>query len=137
MKTFFFDSRFQRHNWAIFLPKRARRGRYSQWRSLSGLVERYSYIDNIWFQQDGATCHTAQGTLDVLRPVFEDRIISRRANVVWPPRICYNLILMDYYLWGVVKYKCYAAALKTIFVKPFVKYSCTQSIMCLKIGPIV
>ena len=24
---------------------------------------------------------------------------------------------------------------KTIFVKPFVKYSCTQSIMCLKIGP--
>ena len=24
-------------------------------------------IDNIWFQQDGATCHTAETTLDVLR----------------------------------------------------------------------
>ena len=43
-------------------------------------------IVNIWFQQDGATCHTAEATLDVLRPVFKDRIISRRADVVWPPR---------------------------------------------------
>ena len=40
-------------------------------------------IGNIWFQQDGATCHTAEATLDVLWPVFEDRIISRRADVVW------------------------------------------------------
>ena len=29
-------------------------------------------IGNIWFQQDGATCHTAEATFDVLRPVFED-----------------------------------------------------------------
>ena len=43
-------------------------------------------IDNIWFQQDGASCHTTEDTLDVLRPVFKDRIISRRADVVWPPR---------------------------------------------------
>ena len=27
-------------------------------------------ISNIWFQQDGATCHTAEATLDVLCPVF-------------------------------------------------------------------
>ena len=33
-------------------------------------------ISNIWFQQDDATCHTAETTLDVLRPVFEDRIIT-------------------------------------------------------------
>ena len=38
-------------------------------------------IGIIWFQQDGATYHTAEATLDVLRPVFEDRIISRRADV--------------------------------------------------------
>ena len=38
-------------------------------------------IDYIWFHQDGVTCHTAEATLDVLRSVFEDRIISRRANV--------------------------------------------------------
>ena len=39
-------------------------------------------IGNNWFKQDGATCHTAEATLDALRPVFEDRIISRRADVV-------------------------------------------------------
>ena len=39
-------------------------------------------IGNIWIQQDGATYHTAEATLDVLRPVFEDRIICRRADVV-------------------------------------------------------
>ena len=39
-------------------------------------------IGNIWFQQDGSTCHTADTTLDVLRPVFEDHIIRRRADVV-------------------------------------------------------
>ena len=32
------------------------------------------------------TQRTTEATLDVLRPVFEDRIRSRRANVVWPHR---------------------------------------------------
>ena len=38
-------------------------------------------IGNIWFQQNGATCHTTETTLDVLCPVLEDRIITRRADV--------------------------------------------------------
>ena len=63
-------------------------------------------IGIIWFQQDGTTCHTAEATLDFLRPVFEDRIISRRANVVWPARSC-DLTPLDYYLRGAVRYKCY------------------------------
>ena len=52
-------------------------------------------------------------TLDILRPVFEDHIISRRADVVWPPRSC-NLTPLDYYLWGDVKDKCYADQPETI-----------------------
>ena len=59
-------------------------------------------INNIYFQEDGSTCHTAEATLCVLRPDFEDRIISRRADVVWPPWSC-DLTLLDYYLWGAVK----------------------------------
>ena len=55
-------------------------------------------IGNIWLLQDGATCHTAEATLDVLCPVFADRIISCRADVVWPPRRC-DLTLLDYYCW--------------------------------------
>ena len=58
-------------------------------------------IGNIWFQQDGATCHTAEAT-----PVFEDRIISRRAEVVWPPRSC-DLTPLGYHLCDAVEDKCY------------------------------
>ena len=28
-------------------------------------------IGNIWFQQDGATCHTAEATLDASAPFLE------------------------------------------------------------------
>ena len=70
-------------------------------------------IANIWFQQDGATCRTAEATLDVLRTVFEDHIISRSADVVWPPRNC-DLSPLDYYLWGAVNDKCYTDKAKTI-----------------------
>ena len=65
--------------------------------SISIIIEEED-IGNIWFQEDDATCHSAEATLDVLRPVFEDRIISRRVDVVWPPRIC-GLTPLDYYLW--------------------------------------
>ena len=63
-------------------------------------------IDNIWFQQDLAMCHTAEVTLDIFRLVSEDRIISRRADVVQPPRGC-DLTALIYYLWGALKDKCY------------------------------
>ena len=69
-------------------------------------------IGNIWFQQDGAACHTAESTLDVSCLVFEDRIISCRADVVWP-RSC-DLTSLDYYLWGAAKDKCYADKPETI-----------------------
>ena len=52
---------------------------------------------NIWFQQESTTCHTDEATFDVLRPVSEDRIIRRRADVVWPPR-SYDLTPLGYYL---------------------------------------
>ena len=61
----------------------------------------------------GSTCHIAEATLDVLRTVFEDRIISRRADVVWPPRSC-DYTLLDYYLWGGVEDKYYADRPETI-----------------------
>ena len=61
----------------------------------------------------GATCHTKEATLDVVRPFFEDRIINRRGDVVWPPRSC-DLTPFYYYLWCVVKDKCYADKPETI-----------------------
>ena len=59
------------------------------------------------------TCHTAEATLDVLRFVFEDPIISCRADAVWLPRSC-DFTPLDYYLWDAVKDKCYADLPETI-----------------------
>ena len=58
------------------------------------------------FNQVGATCHTTEAPLDVMRPVIEDRIISRIVDVVWLRRGC-DLIPLHYYLWGAVKDKFY------------------------------
>ena len=59
------------------------------------------------------SCNTGEAALDVLRPVFDDRIINCRADVVWPPRSC-DLTPLDYYLWGAVNDKCYSDKPETI-----------------------
>ncbi|GFW84016.1 uncharacterized protein TNCV_1661851 [Trichonephila clavipes] len=59
-------------------------------------------VQELWFQQDGATCHTARATIDLLKDTFGDRLISRFGPVNWPPRSC-DLIPLDYFLWGYVK----------------------------------
>lgn len=70
-------------------------------------------IADKWFQQDGATCHTAGQTINLLRETFGDRIISRNGPVNWPPRSC-DLSPLDYFLWGYVKSKVYADKPETI-----------------------
>ena len=61
-----------------------------------------------------------------MRSVFEDRIISRRAEIVLPTRIC-DLTPLDYYLWGAVKDKRYVdkpeTTLKDNIREAMVKYS--------------
>lgn len=64
-------------------------------------------IDNLWFQQDGATCHTANETINLLKGQFGDNIISKRGPINWPPRSC-DLTPPDYFLWGYVKSMVYA-----------------------------
>ena len=70
-------------------------------------------MDDNWFQQHGATCHTTNVTIDLLRNVFENRIISRNSDVNWPPRR-YDLTPLDIFLWGAVKDKCYVNHPETI-----------------------
>jgi len=45
-------------------------------------------LDDIWFQQDGATLHFANDTINLLREKFSGRVISRNGDVNWPPRSC-------------------------------------------------
>ncbi|GFU31828.1 putative transposable element [Trichonephila clavipes] len=58
------------------------------------------------FQQDGATCHTARATIDLLKDTLGDRLIS-----FWTceltSRFC-DLTPLDYFLWGYVKSLVYA-----------------------------
>ncbi|GFW74928.1 DUF4817 domain-containing protein [Trichonephila clavipes] len=51
-------------------------------------------VQKLWFQQDGATCHTARATIDLLKDTLGDRLISRFGPVNWPPRSC-DLTLLD------------------------------------------
>ena len=68
---------------------------------------------DIWFQQDGATCHTARETMDLLRSRFGEQFISRHGPVDWPPR-SYDIIPLDFYLWRHVKSKCFVDKPATI-----------------------
>ncbi|GFX01213.1 DUF4817 domain-containing protein [Trichonephila clavipes] len=70
-------------------------------------------VQELWFQQDGATCHTARATIDLLKDTFGDYLISRFGPVNWPPRSC-DLTPLDYFLWGYVKSLVYADKSQTL-----------------------
>ncbi|GFX68511.1 DDE_3 domain-containing protein [Trichonephila clavipes] len=70
-------------------------------------------VQELWFQQDGATCHTARATNYLLKDTFGDRLISRFGPVNWPPRSC-DLTPLDYFLWGYVKSLVYADKPQTL-----------------------
>jgi hypothetical protein len=53
----------------------------------------------VWFQQDGATAHTARSAMRVLNEMFPARVISRRGNTDWPARSP-GLNACDFLLWG-------------------------------------
>ncbi|GFW10357.1 putative transposable element [Trichonephila clavipes] len=70
-------------------------------------------VQKLWFQQDGATCHTPRATLDLLKDTLGDRLISRFGPVNWPLRSC-DLTPLDYFLWGYVKSLVYADKPQTL-----------------------
>ncbi|GFU10943.1 DUF4817 domain-containing protein [Trichonephila clavipes] len=70
-------------------------------------------VQELWFEQDGATCHTARATIDLLKDTFGDRLISRFGPVNWPPKSC-DLTPLDYFLWSYVKSLDYADKQQTL-----------------------
>ncbi|GFV09696.1 transposable element Tc3 transposase [Trichonephila clavipes] len=70
-------------------------------------------VQELWFQQDGAICHTARATIDQLKDTFGDRLISRFGPVNWPPRSC-DLTPLDYFLCVYVKSLVYADKPQTL-----------------------
>ncbi|XP_060851646.1 uncharacterized protein LOC132930005 [Rhopalosiphum padi] len=70
--------------------------------------------EEMWFQQDGATCHTSGTTIALIREKFDGRIISIRGDQQWPPRSC-DLTPCDFFLWGYIKSLVYANKPRTLF----------------------
>ncbi|GFX94563.1 transposable element Tc3 transposase [Trichonephila clavipes] len=68
-------------------------------------------VQELWFQQDGATCHTARATIDLLKDTFGDGLIFGPVNR--PPRSC-DLTPLDYFLWGYVKSLVYVDKPQTL-----------------------
>ena len=63
-------------------------------------------LDHCWFQQDGATAHTARVTMEILRHQFPGRVISRFGDLNWPSRSP-DLTAPDFFLWGFLKSRVY------------------------------
>lgn len=55
-----------------------------------------SYSSHTWFQQDGATAHTARASMNLLRENFPQKLISRFGDIPWPPRSP-DLTPMDFF----------------------------------------
>ena len=137
----------QRHNWDIFLRQWARRGRYTQWRSLAGHVE-WIFVHKNWrgeyWQHLVSTgrryvphspsytrCFAPCSWRSRYQPLSWCRLASSELR--------FDTVGLFYYLCGAVKDKCYADKLETIDAlkeawSHWWKYSCPQSLMCLKIG---
>ena len=60
----------------------------------------------VWFQQDGATAHTAKNSMNVLRDLFPSHVISLRGDIGWPARSP-DLFPCDYFRWGHLKAEVY------------------------------
>jgi hypothetical protein len=63
-------------------------------------------LDLLWFQQDGATTHTAQISTPVVRTLFPCKIIFHFGHITWPCRSP-DLAVSDCLLWGYVKSTIY------------------------------
>lgn len=68
---------------------------------------------NVWFQQDGATAHTARNSMAVLRELFPGRLVSLHGDIRWPARSP-DLTPCDFFLWGHLKANVYRHRPQTI-----------------------
>ena len=70
-------------------------------------------LENMWFQQDVATAHTARATTNILKEAFPGRLISRLGDLHWPTRSP-DLTDPDFFLWGILKSRVYVNKPQTL-----------------------
>ncbi|XP_045504404.1 uncharacterized protein LOC123701036 [Colias croceus] len=77
------------------------------------LQECEHYNVQSWFQQDGATSHTTNNSIEALHQLFPEKVISRRGDIEWPPRSP-DLTPPDFFLWGYLKSNVYENSPQTL-----------------------
>ena len=77
------------------------------------LAARKIPLDSVVFQQDGAPAHCSNRSLELLIAKFGDRLLSRRATDLWPPRSP-DLNPCDFYLWGRLKQLVYSTPIPSL-----------------------
>ena len=74
-------------------------------------IEEYD-LENMWFQQVGATCHTTRANMALLQETFPGHVISGRGYINWLPTSS-DLTPLDF-LCSYAKDRVYADKLLTI-----------------------
>jgi len=68
---------------------------------------------NVWFQQDGATAHTANESMTIVRNMFPGHLISLFGDVPWPPRSP-DLSKCNFFSFECLKSRVYAHKPRTL-----------------------
>ena len=55
-------------------------------------------VEGMWLTQDGATCHTADATMDILHEGFQGMVISRRGDELATKIVRFDPARL--FLWG-------------------------------------
>ena len=80
---------------------------------LPALRRRGLAVQDVWFQQDGASPHTARNVVAWLEETFGENFISFKTGNVWPPHSP-DLSPLDFYLWGYLKDRVYTPPPETL-----------------------
>lgn len=63
------------------------------------LLKHRATREQLYFMQDGATCHTTHMNLEFLQSKFGGRVISNKTDTLWPPNSP-DLNPLDFFFWG-------------------------------------
>lgn len=81
-------------------------------------------LEDMWFQQDGTTAHTARATTDILKAAFPGSLISRFGDLHWPVRSP-DLTVPDFSLWGFLKSRVYVNKVSALeALKDNIRHEC-------------
>ena len=67
----------------------------------------------MWFQQDGATAHTARASMTAISAAFPNHVILCFGDALWPS-CSPDFSMCNFYFWGFLKSRVYAGKPHTL-----------------------